>query len=143
MPVVSRSLSYLSADTRVKAQQFLRECSILGLDVLVTCTYRDNAAQAALYASGRTVAGPLLTNAKPGRSLHNCVEAGVLAWTLPVPASKAFDVVPMLAGKPQWGTTGDALKMWQKIGEVGEACGLQWAGRWTGRLREFPHFQNG
>ncbi|MFM8939774.1 MAG: M15 family metallopeptidase [Phenylobacterium sp.] len=26
------------------------------------------------------------------------------------------------------------------MGELGEAMGLEWAGRWT-RFREYPHFQ--
>ena len=29
----------------------------------------------------------------------------------------------------------------QRMGEIGEACGLQWAGRWRGALRESVHFQ--
>jgi peptidoglycan LD-endopeptidase CwlK len=140
MSKVSRALNDLAPDIRMKAQEFLRRCEVLGLDILVTCTYRDNDAQALLYASGRTIKGPILTNAKPGQSLHNYVDRSFEG--LPRPASEAFDIVPMLAGKPVWDTTGDALKLWRQVGEIGEACGLQWAGRWSGALREFPHFQN-
>jgi peptidoglycan L-alanyl-D-glutamate endopeptidase CwlK len=140
MPIVSRSLSDLSPETRIKAVELLRKCEVLGLDVLVTCTYRDSEAQAELYAIGRTKPGSIVTNAKPGQSLHNYVDRSFEG--LPRPASEAFDCVPMVAGKPLWSTTGDALKVWRRLGELGEACGLQWAGRWSGKLREFAHFQN-
>ena len=39
--------------------------------VFLTCTYRSNEEQAALYAQGRTTAGKIVTNAKAGTSKHN------------------------------------------------------------------------
>lgn len=130
----SRSLADLEAVTRLKAGEFLRLSYVSGIKLLVTCTYRDDAEQAALYAQGRTVHGRIVTNAKPGQSLHNLMHAGL-------PASRALDVVPMLGGKPVWGTKGADLALWMRVGEIGESCGLEWAGRWRGELREFPHFQ--
>ena len=99
-----------------------------GFDVLIYCTDRSPAEQAALYASGRTVKGPILTNAGPGLSLHN-PDADGKAW--------AFDAVPLLAGRPLW-TDSKAL---QKMGVMGEAQGLDWAGRWRGKFTEQAHFQ--
>jgi peptidoglycan LD-endopeptidase CwlK len=135
---VSRQLIHLSTGIQACAENFLRQSGELGIDVLVTCTYRSREAQAALYAMGRTVPGSVVTNARPGESLHNCCET---SGGLLVMAARAFDVVPMVAGKPQWSATGEALRVWQQLGDIGEACGLQWAGRWSGKLREFPHFQ--
>ena len=83
--------------------------------------------------------------AKPGQSRHNFMANGR-------PASLAFDVVPLRLGKPVWGTAGngidddptdddkDDLELWQRVGAIGESCGLDWAGRWK-RFREFPHFE--
>ena len=53
----------------------------------------------------------------------------------------AFDFVPMVAGKPQWA---DAA-LYRKVGVIAESVGLEWAGRWTGSLRETAHcqFSNG
>jgi peptidoglycan L-alanyl-D-glutamate endopeptidase CwlK len=93
---------------------------------LVTSTYRSTAEQNALYAQGRTKPGKKVTNAKGGQSFHN--------------HRLAYDVVPLRNGKPVWGTTGEDGKLWQRVGELGEAAGLEWAGRWT-KFREFPHFQ--
>lgn len=134
----SRSLDDLHPAVRRRAADFLSRCALAGIEVIVTSTYRDHEAQAELYARGRTAPGRRVTNARPGESWHN--------WRL------AFDVVPLRHGKCVWGTAGDGidddptdddtddLELWQRVGEIGEACGLEWAGRWTS-FKEFPHFQ--
>jgi peptidoglycan L-alanyl-D-glutamate endopeptidase CwlK len=123
----SRNLIDLHPVVREKAQAFIEKARLQGIDLLVTSTYRDNESQAALYAQGRTKPGAIVTNAKPGQSWHN--------WRC------AFDVVPLRNGKPVWGTSGPDGDLWRKIGELGESVGLEWAGRWTGKLREMAHFQ--
>lgn len=122
----SRDLKELLPEVRIIADLFLSRTQNLGIDLLVTSTYRDFAAQAALYARGRSIPGRRVTNAKPGQSWHN--------WR------RAFDIVPMRYGKPVWSTAGADGRLWARIGEIGESCGLEWAGRWT-RFREYPHFQ--
>jgi peptidoglycan L-alanyl-D-glutamate endopeptidase CwlK len=42
-----------------------------------------------------------------------------------------------VAGKPRWDVK-DAV--WQEVGRLGKAAGLEWAGDWK-RFREYPHFQ--
>lgn len=122
----SRDLSELLPEVRATADLFLSRTQNLGIDLLVTSTYRDFACQAELYARGRTAPGRKITNARPGQSWHN--------WR------RAFDIVPMRYGKPVWGTSGADGRLWHTVGEIGESCGLEWAGRWT-RFREYPHFQ--
>ena len=136
--ISSRSLADLEPETRTRATAFLKACRAAGIDVVVSCTFRDFAAQAELYARGRTAPGRKATNARPGLSWHN--------WR------RAFDVVPLRHGKPVWGTTGDGLdddptdddrddlELWQRVGQIGKAAGLEWAGDWVS-FREFPHFQ--
>jgi peptidoglycan LD-endopeptidase CwlK len=134
MALASRSLLDLEAQTRLKALLLISKAAGAGVELLVTCTYRDDAMQARLYAQGRTTPGRIVTNAKPGQSLHNLRINGL-------PAARALDVVPMVGGRPVWGTKGADLALWMRVGEIGESCGLEWAGRWRGALREFPHFQ--
>lgn len=134
----SRNIDDLLPDIARLCRLHLDACKARGFDVLVTSTYRDNESQAALYAQGRTKPGRKVTNAQPGQSWHN--------WR------RAYDVVPLRNGKPVWGTAGngidadptddetDDLELWQRVGELGESVGLEWAGRWT-RFREYPHFQ--
>ena len=127
--MASRSLVDLSPVVRAAALRFVDLCSRSGLEVLIYCTLRSNDEQARIYASGRTVPGAKLTNAKPGESLHNPDDNGQ-AW--------AFDAVPLLHdGRAGWG----ADRLIEQMGVCGELAGLEWAGRWTGPLRERLHFQ--
>lgn len=119
----SRDIDDLTPDTKAKAIAFKAGCYRLGIEVLITSTYRDAESQAALYAIGRTLPGKQVTNAKPGRSMHN--------------HKVAFDFVPLVAGKAIWNDN----KLWTTCGEVAEACGLEWGGRWT-RPVDKPHCQN-
>lgn len=132
--MTSRKLTDLHPLMQPLVVDFLARAESVGIDLLVTCTYRSDEEQARLYAIGRTKPGRRVTNAKPGQSMHNFRYGGK-------PASLAVDVVPMRAGKPVWGTTGADLALWQRVGRLGESAGLEWAGRWT-RFREFPHFQH-
>lgn len=123
----SRSIDDLSPEVKRRAGLFLSRCAASGLCLLVTCTRRTAAEQAALYAQGRAAGGRVVTWAKPGQSLH---ETGA-----------ALDVVPLRHGKPVWTTSGADLELWREVGEIGEGAGLEWAGRWPARVREYPHFQ--
>lgn len=131
--MASRKLADLHPDVQPLAQQFLDKCAAQGIDILVTCTYRSGEEQDELYAKGRTAAGSIVTNAKAGQSKHNFNISGQ-------PASLAFDVVPLRNGKPVWGTKGEDLVLWLRVGGIGESVGLEWAGRWR-RFKEFPHFE--
>ncbi|MDR1276169.1 MAG: M15 family metallopeptidase [Candidatus Accumulibacter sp.] len=122
----SRSLDDLLPPVRARAQAFLEACEKAGIKLLITSTFRDLESQAALYAQGRTAPGRIVTNARPGKSYHN--------WRV------ALDVVPLRDGQAVWSTVGADGKLWEKIGALGEAAGLEWAGRWT-TFRELAHFQ--
>lgn len=122
----SRKIQDLHPIVRHMADLHIARCQDAGIQIIVTSTYRDNEAQDALYAMGRTVRGKIVTNAKAGQSWHN--------WRL------AYDVVPLRFGKPVWGTKGDDLLLWKKVADIGKSLGLEWAGDWK-RFREYPHFQ--
>ena len=123
---MSRNLDDLKPVVAAKVRAWLDACTAAGIDVLITCTLRDNAEQARLYAQGRTAPGPKVTNAKPGQSMHNY--------------GAAADFVPIRNGKPVWGTSGADGKLWEQIGELAEAHGLEWAGRWV-KFKEMAHVQ--
>lgn len=126
--MASRSLIDLADPVRDGAVKFLSACRVQGLDVLIYCTLRSNGEQANLYEMGRTRTGRIVTNAKPGDSLHN-PDCNGKAW--------AFDAVPMSCGAIKWYDT-DLLN---HMGAIGESVGLEWAGSWQGTLREMVHFQ--
>lgn len=118
----SRDLKDLDPYVAGLAKKFIAACKKEGIDLLVTSTYRDNESQTALYEQGRTKAGRIVTNAKAGQSFHN--------YRL------AFDVVPIVNGKPQW----NDFRTFQKIGAIGKSVGLDWAGDWK-TFKELAHFQ--
>lgn len=109
-----------------KAILHIHACQQVGIDLLITCTYRCGADQNILYAQGRTAPGRIVTNAKAGDSTHQY--------------RIAYDVVPLRDGKPVWSTSGADGALWQKVGELGKSQGLAWAGDWK-KFKEFPHFQ--
>jgi peptidoglycan LD-endopeptidase CwlK len=123
----SRDIAELHPIVQGMCKEHLKECKEHGIDLIITSTYRDDESQKALFNQGRYGnPGKIVTNARPGESFHN--------WRC------AYDVVPIVNGKPVWSTTGDSLKLWQQVGILGKLCGLEWAGDWK-TFKEYPHFQ--
>src|SRR5688572_16672970 len=112
---MSRQREHLHPDLIPDYDVFLRTCNTdswlvqNAITIVVTCTFRSNSEQQACWDQGRTKPGPIcacggknnpigtcqkhplglcVTWALPGESLHNFVLHGL-------PASKAFDVVPL------------------------------------------------
>jgi len=121
--ISSRSLDDLNPHVKDLAQQFVAKAAGQGVDVIITSTYRDDEAQLALYQQGRSMPGAIVTNAKPGESYHNY--------------HLAFDFAPVVNGKIPWADSA----VFTRLGILGESLGLEWAGRWTGSLREMAHLQ--
>lgn len=121
--MASRNLSDLSPKVQLLAERFINECERQNITILVYCTYRSKEEQDELYAQGRTKPGKIVTNARGGDSFH---QYGV-----------AFDFVPMVAGKPAWNDTA----LYSKCGGIAESVGLEWSGRWSGKLKETAHCQ--
>lgn len=123
--IASRSLDDLHPKVKAMAEAFVAACAASAekVDVIITSTYRDNESQQLLYEQGRARPGAIVTNAKAGESFHN--------YRL------AFDFAPIVNGKIPWNDGA----LFTRCGEIGEKCGLQWAGRWTGPFREMAHLQ--
>jgi len=121
---MSRSLLDLEPQTQAKARALLLRVQKVGLIVAVYSTLRTYEEQAKLYAQGRTAPGEIVTKARPGQSWHNF--------------GRAFDVafVSPATGKLSWRPD----YPWTKLGEMGEAVGLTWGGRWK-RFPDLGHFQ--
>ncbi|MQQ99247.1 M15 family metallopeptidase [Glaciimonas soli] len=124
--MADRSLDALLPHVAEMAKTFLAACEKAGISTVVSCTYRTDEEQAALYAQGRTTPGRIVTDARAGQSLHN--------------VRRALDVYPLVNGKLCGNESAEEIALWQKMGALGEAAGFEWAGRWV-HFREFPHFQ--
>lgn len=128
--MASRNVNDLSPRMQELYKSFEAAMAAAEIDYILTCTYRSNDEQQRLYNQGRTTKGPVVTNAKPGQSKHNCMDRGK-------PAAQAFDICIMKDGKLDWDVKNPD---WRKAGELGKGVGLEWAGDWKS-FKEYPHFQ--
>jgi peptidoglycan LD-endopeptidase CwlK len=102
---------------------FLAQCEAAGIPCDIVQGTRSFEEQQAVYDQGRSASGPVVTNAKPGDSYH---QYGL-----------AVDVVPRAyKSLPDWNPSGP---LWERIGQIGEAAGLTWGGRFS--TPDKPHFQ--
>ncbi len=118
----SRDIKDLHPKLQELCHLFIAECEKAGIKVVITSTYRDFAAQTALYAQGRTMPGKIVTKAKAGESVHN--------YRL------AFDFAPLIEGKIAWNNT----QLFTTCGKIAEKCGLEWGGSWKS-FKDLPHCQ--
>jgi peptidoglycan L-alanyl-D-glutamate endopeptidase CwlK len=152
--MASRRIEDLVPEVQERAREHVLRCADAKIELLIYCTLRDVFEQGRLFRQGRTAEqikeksaqlrgqgfpqlakvldeakgdkGAKVTFAGPGESFHQY--------------AMAYDCVPLVKGKPVWGTGGEGAALWQKVGALGTAAGLEWAGEWT-KFREFPHFQ--
>jgi hypothetical protein len=92
---------------RQKVNKLIEQCHEKGIELAVVETYRTVAKQNEYKSMGKKY-----TRSVGGHSKH---QYGL-----------AVDVVPMVDGVAQW----DNLRLWRKIGAIGEQLGLRWGGRW-------------
>jgi peptidoglycan L-alanyl-D-glutamate endopeptidase CwlK len=102
--------------------------------VMLTCTYRSQEEQDALYAQGRTKPGTKVTWTRSSR--HSLLLDGK-------PAAGAFDIAVLSDGKPTWSLKADVNSNnqsdYEEAGVIGERLKLIWGGRW--KSPDYPHFQ--
>jgi peptidoglycan LD-endopeptidase CwlK len=121
----SRKIEDLDPEVQKICLQHLANAREEGIELIVTSTWRDYEAQDGLYAIGRTVDVERrpVTNARGGSSWHNF--------------KAAYDVVPIVHGKPVWEA---ADPIWKEVVELGKAAGAEAGADWP-HFRDMPHFQ--
>ena len=126
MPASSRTMSDLHPELatrwRLSAQEFAKQFPNQPAPFL-TCTYRNNADQQKSYDQGRTKPGKIVTQAKPGQSLHNYYP------------SLAFDIAFKANGQVSWD-----VALFAQFAGVARNFGLAWGGDWQ-TFKDYPHFQ--
>lgn len=116
---MSRALKDLSPRFRPKAVELLARCVEAGIALMIIDTLRTPEEQAANIAKG-------------------------VSWTVNSKhlTGDAIDVCPYdqyflhAADKLKWDANDP---VWQTIGQIGEALGLRWGGRWT--HKDMGHFE--
>lgn len=125
------NLGSLNKKALSKLEPFLQEAEAAmakeGVTIEVISGLRSWAAQAALYAQGRTKPGRIVTKARPGSSWHNyglAIDLGLFK------GGKYLD-----SANPAY-----ADKLYAIIGKIAAKHGVEWAGTWKS-FQETPHFQ--
>jgi len=125
------NLGSLNKKAAAKFEPFITQVEAFlspkGVTVEVISGLRSWAAQAALYASGRTKPGRIVTKAKPGSSWHN--------YGLAIDLGLFKSGVYLDEKKPA-----EADKLYAEIGKIAAKLGIEWAGTWK-TFTETPHFQ--
>ena len=126
---MSARIEDLEPQTQQMCRAFLDLCAKNGHNLRVTHTLRTMDEQTRLYEQGRTLPGPVVTNAQAGESPHNF--------------AMAFDVC--FDGKTiEQCYPPEKDQRWLEIGILGESLGLNWGGP-NGKGDKFtfdrPHFE--
>ena len=125
---MSRKIEDLTPATQVLFKEFAAAMAEAGIPFMLTCTYRSQEEQNALYQKGRSLPGPKVTWTRSSRHTQRT----------------AFDIAILNNGKPVWDTkidvSEDGIPDYQQAGSIGEMVGLTWGGRWG--TPDYPHFQN-
>lgn len=119
----SRLISDLDPDAAIICNAHVLACHRIGIELLVTSTWRDAEAQEQLYAIGRSVHPERkpVTNARAWQSWHQyrC----------------SWDVVPIIGGKAAWNTS-----LWDDVVRLGKEAGAEAGADWV-NFPDKPHFQ--
>ena len=106
------NLDGLHPIVREATEKLIAVCKEKGIDIIIAQAYRSIAEQNALYAKGRTTAGPKVTNARGGTSYHNY--------------GLAIDYCLKVDGKAIWSVNKD----WRTVAEEAKKLGFEWGGEW-------------
>lgn len=128
-------IAQLHPTIQLAAADLLYRAEQEGIHLIITQGYRSSKDQADLWNKGRVTVG---AHARPGRPLGDIVTKAPpgFSWH---EYRLAFDVAPAdKEGNPHWP---EDAALWLRIGELGEAVGLEWGGRWQ-TIVDRPHFQH-
>ncbi|WP_203334374.1 D-alanyl-D-alanine carboxypeptidase family protein [Planococcus beigongshangi] len=109
---------------RVKeyAVELIRRAYKEGIYVQISSGYRSHAEQQRLYNQGRTSPGNIVTNAKPGQSIHN--------YGLAID----YFLVSDDGNTALWTVNAK----WRRVAAIAKSMGFQWGGDWKSFV-DYPH----
>jgi peptidoglycan L-alanyl-D-glutamate endopeptidase CwlK len=116
--MASRDPKELLPEVQVLYAKFKEDMDNIKQDFILTCTYRSQIEQDALFSQGRTTPGKIVTWTKSSKHTER----------------KAFDIAILKNGKISWDNSDYLI-----AGEVGMTIGLDWGGSW--KKPDMPHFQ--
>lgn len=127
-----RDISQLHPKVQLLADALVKNCAAAGIAIKITECARTVAEQDALYAKGRTTPGGKVTNARGSSysSMHQ--------WRVAFDFCLNMDVDK--DGKISDDIFNNVTGLFNKVGKIGKALGLEWGGDWKS-IKDLPHFQ--
>jgi len=116
LPMIN-DLDALHPYFRDKVRELIAKCKAKGIELAIVESYRTAAKQNEYKSMGKNY-----TRSGGGKSKH---QYGL-----------AIDVVPVIDSVAQWNN----IRLWRKVGVMGEQLGLRWGGRWKS-LYDPGHFE--
>ena len=147
--MLQTALDYLDTDLQIKARKALDamradpSLKAMGVDgIAVSETMRHLSTQMAYYSRGR-MAVPDVKAMYAAAGLWKLSDEEAeksITWTLESKhlQGRALDLIPLRHGSTWWMAPNP---VWTRMGEIGEAHGLSWGGRW--KHKDSPHFEMG
>lgn len=143
----------ISPELREELTKIYNECCLVlsGKAILrFAYVFRSFAEQSIIYEQGRTRPGKIVTNAKPGQSIHNYRYAVDIVLLKDTDGNGTFETA-------SWETNvdfdGDGIADWMEVVAIFKKYGWTWGGDWDGdgktkaqgdkdeNFVDFPHFQ--
>lgn len=120
----TRNMGAVQSFVKALALEMIRRAYSEGILVQISSGYRSNAEQQRLYNQGRTTAGNVVTNAKPGQSVHN--------YGLAID----YFLVSDDGNTALWTVNAK----WRRVAAIGKSLGFSWGGDWTS-FKDYPHLE--
>jgi len=139
-------LESLDPQAKEKIQLFLDKLKENDVKYAIIETKRETSVQRAYYAQGRKPLSEVnnlrreagLWMITDSENMHTVTNCDGINTKSKHQFGRAIDVVPAdVTGRPIWNSPKAA---WEKMGSIGESCGLVWGGRWKS-LPDKPHYE--
>lgn len=118
-----KSMGAVHPRLKALAIELIKRAYYEGINIRITAGHRTHAEQQRLYNQGRFGnPGNIVTNARPGESIHNF--------------GLAIDYV--LVDEKDTDAFWTVNKQWRRVAAIGKQLGFQWGGDWKS-FRDYPH----
>lgn len=117
---------------QAKVRLHIQRAAALGIPTLLPSDggYRTPEYQIGLYGHGRDVIDGEWVVVDPSAVVTHALPASA-----PHCRRAAYDLVPLVRGRPTW----DRLDLFAELGRIGKELGLVWGGDW--RWKDLAHFE--
>lgn len=135
---MSKNPEYLVLPVRLRLEKLQAAAAREDIGFAVIYTLRTGAEQHALFAQGRKPLSEVNRLRKEAGLAAIAEQENRIVTKLLTSVHQfgcAFDVAIIKDGKPDWNCTA----LYERLGELGEAIGLRWGGRF--KFRDLCHFE--